>query len=147
MELDETDFLDETVLWKSFWAPWLKIVLSLTFRCCLAMSYRAACYFQHPQSFTICFNTFHLQTLWPVRKHRKLSPPILPYENVCVCSTVALFFSLISPTEKWNLQQWSCGIISLYCLILQILLFNYLLIYIPSIDLCFLLWAKRAETS
>lgn len=54
MELDETDFLAETVLWKSLGAA-LKSVLSLTFTCCLAMSNSAASYFQRPQVFRHLF--------------------------------------------------------------------------------------------
>lgn len=38
------------------------------------------------------------------------------------CSTAALVFIIISPRkEEWNIQQWCCGVIIFYCLILHCL--------------------------
>lgn len=134
--------------WNRFsgWNSFMEIILRrLDWKPCSVLHLRASSPCQREQlvifsisrSFAICFNTFLLQTLWPALKNGKLSPPPYCPMKMCVCVPPLLYFSiLISPREKWNLQQWSCGVIILYCLILQVLWFNYLSIYIPSIDLC-----------
>lgn len=110
--------------------------------CCLAMSDSVACYFQHLSPSVLTPFSCRLY-FCGLRLHTENFSPRIPWWK-CVCqqlrSTAALVFILISPREEeWNIQQWRCGVIILYCLILQILWFNCLSIYISAIDLCFFL--------